>query len=90
MPLLVFAKELEVFWIEEAGVRIEGPRHPRDRALIDRFVGSNLVGEVLFNDAEHFRKGSKALFYIIFRRSGGSAHDDWVRTSHPESSKQKL
>src|SRR5260370_17711050 len=66
MALLILAEKLEVARIEEVGVRIESAEHSRNRALVDGFIGSYGVGEVLLHHVvdfgENFQPGSHIYF----------------------------
>ena len=88
MALLVLAQELELLRIEEAGVRIERPGHAGDRTFIDRLVGSDLIGEILFDDAENFVK-ARRLCLISSSDVAADAPRCWDHTSPPTSSRQK-
>jgi hypothetical protein len=65
MTLLVLSKELEVLWIEEAGVRIESPSHPRDGALVDGTIRRYLLGEVLFHRVQDPRELFETGLYVV-------------------------
>ena len=50
MAALLFAQRRQFFGIEEIRVRIERPQHARNRALVDGFVGRDLVGIILVDE----------------------------------------
>ena len=58
---LFVAQRLEIVGIEEVGVRIERPQHPRDRAFIDGLVRLQLIGEILLDDVVDFGECLEAL-----------------------------
>ncbi len=51
MAFLILPEKLEVLGIKEAGVRIKRPGHPRDGALIDGFIRTDLIGEIILDKA---------------------------------------
>src|SRR5262249_38475680 len=83
VALLVFTEELIVARIEEVGVRIKCPQHPRNRALIDGFLGFHLIRVALFHYVVDLSEALKAFLGWVVDRSGGrdsrttddSAHD---------------
>src|ERR1019366_2125966 len=49
LAALIFAQVFEIFGIEEVGMRVESAQHLGDRTLIDGFVGTHGVREVLLD-----------------------------------------
>jgi len=71
VALLIVAKALEIFRIEEIGVGIERTQHAGNSAFIDAFVGANRLSEVLFHQFVNFGELFDAGFQILFGSGGG-------------------
>src|SRR5579862_5698818 len=78
MASLVFLERCKIFWIEEIRVRIECPQRTRNGALVNRFVGIDLVGEIRFHQLVDARKTLETSFNVVLWTTGGfrgTAHD---------------
>src|SRR5262249_5786544 len=55
---LLFAKEGIGLGIKEVGMWVENPQHAGNGAIVDRFVGADWFGVVLFHQIVNLRKRS--------------------------------
>ena len=65
--VLLFPHAGKLFRIERIGVRIEGPQHARNCALINALIRRHLVGIVLFNQIVHLGERFEACIYVLVR-----------------------
>ncbi len=69
---LIFAQGFEILRIEEVRVRIERPQHLRNRALVDRFIGVDGIGEVFLDGRIDLRELLHARLDVVVGTGGGS------------------
>ena len=72
MAGLSFAHERVSFGIEEIGMRVEGAKHVRDRALKHRVIGIRFVGEITLYRFVDLGELFQARVHIRFRLRGES------------------
>ena len=67
LAVLILLEELVSLGIEEAGVRIERAQHAGDGAVVERFIGRDIVGKVGLDQVEDLGEGLEAGAEIILR-----------------------
>ena len=58
LAVLFLAHQRVLFWIKEAGVRVEDMQHARNCAVVNGFVGVHRLGVVLLDDAVDLGKAA--------------------------------